>query len=95
MENVRLRPNVIIAMSRFIQMAKATLKAWLVRLCSDRAGVGTGVALLEAQIASLEKRCAAFQQRINRSHHRAGWRRRSEHDAETHSRRRVLPRAAA
>ena len=93
-ENVLGRPNVLIAMSRLIRKGMTGLKTWLVRLCSNR-GVGqTGVALLEAQIADLEKRCAAIHHRINRSHPRAGWKRRSEHGADGQPNRRALPGAA-
>ena len=75
-------------------MGKNVLKTWLVALCSNP-GVGhTGVALLEAQIADLEKRCAAMRHGINRSHYRAGWKRRTEHAADDHPNQHALPGAA-
>ena len=81
-------------MQGFFLAGKSMLKAWLVRLCSKRSVSETGVALLDAQIRDLEKRCAAIHNRISRRHHRVELKRGNEHGADSHPKRRALSRAA-
>ena len=76
-------------MNSFAQAVNRVLKTWLVRLCSDR-GVGvTGVALLDAQIADLEKRCAGMQNRLNPRAYRIRSKGENEH-TNGHSKQRPL-----
>jgi hypothetical protein len=70
-------------MKDFFLAGKSMLKAWLVRLCSKRSVAGTGVALLDAQIRDLEKRCAAIQDRMSRRHHGVELKRGNENGADS------------
>jgi hypothetical protein len=58
-------------MNRLTETGRDLLKMWLVRECSDQAGGGTGIALLDAQITELERRCALIHDRVVRKRLRA------------------------
>ena len=53
-------------MNRLTVTGRTLLKARLVRLCGRPVGEA-GAALLEAQIAALEKTCASIHHRIDRT----------------------------